>query len=244
MKREIAVATQRRNRNRRRVGPTSGQIAAKRLTTAPQVGKLGAFFGRSIEFEVFHLVIAERQLKTVAKGDQRIDIELLCLMRGHSGLARAAHSVSLLGLGEDRCRLAFRPPSRLEGRKEFAKVVAAALQRVDFAIGHMGNQSARFLVFRKEMLEIVRPVLGAERLIFAVDSRREAAKQDMIPVAFEERVPLRTPQDLDDVPARAAKQPFEFLDDLPVAAHRSVKPLQIAVDDEGQIVEPLARGER
>ena len=49
----------------------------------------------------------------------------------------------------------------------------------------MGDQSARFLVFRKEMLEIVRPVLGAERLIFAVDSRREAAKQNMVPVAFE-----------------------------------------------------------
>ena len=34
---------------------------------------------------------------------------------------------------------------------------------------------------------------------------------------------------------------FEFLDDLAVAAHRAVEPLQVAVDDEDQVVELLAR---
>ena len=63
-------------------------------------------------------------------------------------------------------------------------------------------------------------------------------------VAREQRVPIRAPQHLDDVPARAREQPFELLDDLAVAAHRSVEALQIAVDDEGQIVELLACGER
>src|SRR5208282_3255997 len=82
------------------------------------------------------------------------------------------------------------------------------------------------------------------RLILAVHRLREAAKQNMLLVAFEERIPLRTPQDLDDVPARAAEQPFELLDDLPVAAHGTVEPLKIAVHDEGEIVEPLARSER
>ena len=36
---------------------------------------------------------------------------------------------------------------------------------------------------------------------------------------------------------------FEFLDDLAVAAHRTVEPLQVAVDDEDQVVEVLARGD-
>ena len=37
---------------------------------------------------------------------------------------------------------------------------------------------------------------------------------------------------------------FEFLDDLAVAAHRTVEPLQVAVDDPDQVVELFARGQR
>ena len=36
---------------------------------------------------------------------------------------------------------------------------------------------------------------------------------------------------------------FQFLDDLAVAAHRAVEPLQVAVDDEDQIVQILAGGQ-
>ena len=42
----------------------------------------------------------------------------------------------------------------------------------------------------------------------------------------------------------AAEMALEFLDDLAVAAHRAVEALQIAVDDEDEIVEFLAPGER
>ena len=52
------------------------------------------------------------------------------------------------------------------------------------------------------------------------------------------------PQALDDVPAGAAEVGLELLDDLAVAAHGAVEPLQVAVDDEDQVVEPLASGER
>ena len=46
------------------------------------------------------------------------------------------------------------------------------------------------------------------------------------------------------VPAGAAEGRFQFLDDLAVAAHRAVQALQVAVDDEDQVVELLARSER
>src|SRR4029434_11267166 len=49
---------------------------------------------------------------------------------------------------------------------------------------------------------------------------------------------------LDHVPAGAGEQRFELLDDLPVAAHRAVQALQIAVDDERQVVEAFASSER
>src|SRR6185312_4283 len=52
----------------------------------------------------------------------------------------------------------------------------------------------------------------------------------------------RAPDHLDHVPARAAEVALELLDDLAVAAHRTVEPLQVAVDHEDEIVERLARG--
>ena len=49
---------------------------------------------------------------------------------------------------------------------------------------------------------------------------------------------------LDDVPPRAAEHRFELLDDLAVAANRTVEPLQVAVDDEDEVVDLLARRQR
>ena len=61
-------------------------------------------------------------------------------------------------------------------------------------------------------------------------------------VGREKRVPAAAPDDLDDVPAGAAEVGLELLDDLAVAAHRAVEALQVAVDDEDQVVQALAAG--
>ena len=52
------------------------------------------------------------------------------------------------------------------------------------------------------------------------------------------------PDHFDHVPAGAAEGGFQFLDHLAVAAHRTVQALQVAVDDEDQVVELFARGQR
>src|SRR5581483_2743403 len=62
--------------------------------------------------------------------------------------------------------------------------------------------------------------------------------------ARQQRVPIRTPDQLDDVPLGAAEYAFQFLDDLAVAAYGTIEPLQVAVDHEDQIVEFFAAGER
>ncbi len=54
----------------------------------------------------------------------------------------------------------------------------------------------------------------------------------------------RAPDDLDHVPAGAAEDALELLDDLAVAAHRAVESLQVAVDDEDQVVEGFAASQR
>ena len=55
---------------------------------------------------------------------------------------------------------------------------------------------------------------------------------------------MRAPDHLDHVPAGAAEHGLELLDDLAVAPHRAVEALQVAVDDEDQVVELLAAGQR
>src|SRR4029079_18076419 len=78
-------------------------------------------------------------------------------------------------------------------------------------------------------------------LRLAVGRLVHAIHEKPVDVAREELVPLATPEDLDDVPAGATEDGLELLDDLPIAAHRSIEPLQIAVNDEREVVEALAR---
>ena len=160
-------------------------------------------------------------------------------MRRHSRLTRAAHAEAFLGLGKDDRRPAVRRCGGLEGGEQFPEVMPASLERIDLASGHLRDQRADFRILLEEMRQIVRPVSRAEHLVLAVDRGGEAAQQRMVDIPGEQRVPFRSPQDLDDVPARAAKGHLQVLDDLAIPPHRPVEALQVAVDDEGQVVEFL-----
>ena len=63
-------------------------------------------------------------------------------------------------------------------------------------------------------------------------------------VVLQERVPLAAPDHLDDFPASAAENALEFLDDLAVAAHRTIQPLQVAVHHEVQVAELFTSSQR
>ncbi len=94
------------------------------------------------------------------------------------------------------------------------------------------------------MLARVAARLDRVLLIVAVHRLLHPLEEEPVPVGGKERIPVGSPDHLDDVPARAAERGFELLDDLAVAAHRTVEPLQVAVHDPDQIVEFLARRER
>jgi hypothetical protein len=117
-----------------------------------------------------------------------------------------------------------------------------AARRSRFA--HLLDDRAKLGRAAEEVLEVVAAVLGAERLVFAVGRVGERAKQAVRACRARRAVPVASPQHLDHVPAGAAEERLELLDDLAVAAHRSVEALQVAVDDEREVVEVLARGER
>ena len=90
------------------------------------------------------------------------------------------------------------------------------------------------------MLAQVSPILRLEGLVVAIDTLFHAPQQKACVVACKEFVPVAAPDDLDDVPSSAEEYAFKLVDDALVAAHRAVEPLQVAVDDEDQIVELLA----
>src|SRR5690606_2407418 len=90
----------------------------------------------------------------------------------------------------------------------------------------------------------VGPRLDGVALEVAVDGAVHLVEQHAVLVAGEQLVPLRAPDDLDDVPAGAAEEGLELLDDLAVAPHRAVEALEVAVDDPDEVVELLAGGER
>src|SRR5207237_5886913 len=80
-------------------------------------------------------------------------------------------------------------------------------------------------------------------LVLAVDDLAHASDEQAVAILGQQCVPLAAPEHLDDVPARAAERRFELLDDLAVAADRTVEPLEVAVDDEDEIVELLTGGQ-
>ena len=132
------------------------------------------------------------------------------------------------------------------GRVHLLRIVAAAVQAPDLLVGHVGDHGLELGVLAEEMLAGVGAALGLEVLVLAVDAFLHHPAQQPLVVARQQRIPARAPQHLDDVPAGAEECRLELLDDLAVAAHRTVEALQVAVDDEDEVVEPLAHrhGER
>ncbi|MCY1228082.1 hypothetical protein D9M72_403790 [compost metagenome] len=94
------------------------------------------------------------------------------------------------------------------------------------------------------MLAHVGAALALEVLVLAVDALFHALQQLAALVLGEQLVPAGAPEHLDDVPARATEHALELLHDLAVAAHRAVEALQVAVDDEHEVVQALSARER
>src|ERR1017187_10513151 len=126
---------------------------------------------------------------------------------------------------------------------DFDRIMAAATQPAHLIVGQVADQLTQLGIFAKEFLADICASLGLERLIVAIDALFHAFEQKPGVVPFEERVPVRTPDHLDYVPPRATENAFQFIDDPAVAAHRSIKAVKVAVDNEYKVVQPLEGGD-
>ena len=188
--------------------------------------------------------VGHRNVEAVAELLERLEVHLLGLMRHHLRFAGRAHAIALDGLGEDQRRLALVLGRRLVGRENLARVMAAARQLPDLLVRPVGDHCRGLGIAAEEFLADIGAVLGLEILIFAVDAFFHQLAQAAGHVLGQKLVPARAPDQFDDVPAGAAEIRLKLLDDLAVAAHRAVEALQVAVDDEDEIVEFFASRQR
>src|SRR5579863_6880290 len=95
----------------------------------------------------------------------------------------------------------------------------------------------------EQVLPEICPALDEIFLILPVAYLTQSLDQQAVAIVLDQAVPIRSPDALDYVPARAAEDRFQFLNDLAVTAHRTIKSLQVAVHHEDQVVEFFARGQ-
>ncbi len=118
---------------------------------------------------VFELVVADRDVETVAERAHRFVVELLGLVGGVERFAGRAHAVALHRLGEDHGRQALGVDGVLVGRVDLVRIVAAAVEAPDVVVGKIGDHRQRFRILAEEMLARVRAAEGLAVLVFAVD---------------------------------------------------------------------------
>ena len=123
------------------------------------------------------------------------------------------------------------------GGVDLAVVVATALEVPDLGVGHLLDERLGARVAAEEVVADVGAVVGLVGLVVAVGRGVHQVHQRAVTVGVQQRVPLAAPHHLDDVPARTAEERLQLLDDLAVAAYRAVQALQVAVDDERQVVQ-------
>src|SRR3546814_3499287 len=91
---------------------------------------LGAVFSRFVEIEPARLLVGQRQLEAISKSQQIGVFELFVRVGGHAALAGCAHSIALLGVGQDHGGLAAMSGRSSVGGVYFHQVVAPAFQGI------------------------------------------------------------------------------------------------------------------
>ena len=244
LQRESGIAAQCRDGHRGGLAAALRQGAAQGLAALAQVDHLGAVGGRFVEGQAGRLLVAERQVEALAKGQQVLALKLFLLVGGHAALAGLAHAIALLGLRQDHRGLISAALRGMVGSVDLDQIMPAALQAVDLFVAQALGQHGQCRVLAEEVVAVVAPVLGGKGLELAVHRLRKGLGQGAVGVAGEQAVPVAAPHQLDHAPAGAGKQRLQLIDDAAVAAHRAVQALQIAVDHPDQVVQLLAGGQR
>ncbi|GBE22122.1 hypothetical protein BMS3Bbin01_01485 [bacterium BMS3Bbin01] len=222
-----------------------GDGTAEGLSALHQVLVLGGAHIRPVvrRFPVFgqHLVgDLFLQVEAVPQPDQLTAGELLDLMSRVAGLHGRTESPAFDRLGDDRRRAALMLDRCPVGRVDLVVVVSAAREFAQLIVTEMLDEFAQAQVGTEELVPDVLSGLDGVLLILPVEGAVHPVDEHAVDIPCEQLVPTGSPDHFDDVPAGASKHGFQFLNDLPVAPHRSIEALKIGVDDPREVVETFA----
>ena len=96
----------------------------------------------------------------------------------------------------------------------------------------IGDHRRRLWIATEEVLANVGAILRLEVLVLTVDAFIHELMEPARVIPRQEAIPVRAPDDLDDVPSGTAEDALQLLNNLAVATHRSIEPLEVAVHDE------------
>src|ERR1019366_5244753 len=168
--------------------------------------------------------------------------ELLLLVRGVAAFNRA-EPVTLHGFRKNERGAALVLGRHFVSVVDLQRVVTTAMQVADLVVGHVIHKRRGFGITAEKFLADVSTAARLERLIIAIDAFVHELNEASGLVLLEETIPVTAPDTFNNVPSGATEQTLVFLDDLAVAADRAIKALQIAVDNEDQVIEFLAHGD-
>ena len=240
----------RRIRQRHRLADTRCALGHETVEGTPTLHHVLVLDGVGTELDVRRVLVVDEllgdlilEMQTVTHVQQLLLGHFLDLVRRVASLEALAQRPTLDGFGQDDSGAAGAEVVRRSfvGGVQLAIVVATTRQVADVVVGEVRDHLAQPVVRAKEVIAGIAARLGCVSLKLAVDGGVHLVEQHTVFVLREQVVPLGTPHDLDDVPAGATEGGLELLDDLAIAAHRAVEALQVAVDDEHQVVEMLTR---
>ena len=120
--------------------------------------------------------------------------------------------------------------------------MAAPVEPPDVFVGHIRHHGREFRILAEELFPDKGAVFALEGLVFTVQGFFHTLFQQPLGIPCQKFVPVRSPDQFDDIPSCAAEGAFEFLNDFAVAPDRPVQPLQITVDNENQVIKTFPSG--
>ena len=180
-------------------------------------------------------------MQTITKSANLFGIHLLDLVSCVTAFNVWAKCPAFNGLAQNCCWSSAAKILRCGtiSRIQLAVIVTATRKRAEVVVAQVRNHLSQARVGAKEVFANIVSVFDGVALELAINGGVHLVEQHAIFVLCEQVVPLRTPNNFDDIPTSTAEHCFKFLNDFPVATHWPVKTLQVAVDDKHQVVKVL-----
>ena len=170
--------------------------------------------------------------------------EIFLLVNGIAASGARPHAVALDRLHQDDHRFALYLQGLMIGRVNLEFILSAPLDLPQFLIGQGVHHPFQLGLAVHPVFPLTVTRQYRISLVVTVEAFLHAVAQNPLIVLRQQTVPAAAPDHLDNMPPGTSEGGFQFLDDLAVAPDRPVQALQIAIDHQDQIVQPLPGRDR